>query len=107
MTNIENQQIKELSNLVSTQIARIEAQNTRLEAQSKKLDDIQDALMGNPITKDGGLIRRLKDVEEGLNTLKKLFANYKSAGIGVIWVITALVGLIGLVVTVWKSIFQK
>jgi hypothetical protein len=62
MTAIENAQIK----LLAEQIAAIQ----------EDIKDIKTGLMGNPVTMDGGLVRRLETIEadhEGLLDWKKRF----------------------------------
>jgi hypothetical protein len=116
MTNIENAQIKELSQKIENQTIRLEAQNTRLEhynnhAEEMKgtLDNIQMALLGNPISKDGGLVKRIEDVETGLTGITKILAEYKSKWMGIVWVIVVAGGALGLVyyaTSIWKNFFK-
>ena len=97
MTNIENEQIKQLSSLIEI---RLEAQNNRLEhyntyaAEMKAtLDKIEIALVGNPISKDGGIIKRLEIVEAD----NKNFNVMKSKWLGIVWFVVAGAGVLGLV----------
>lgn len=113
MTNIENAQIRDLSNHIEKQNIRLEAQNTRIEQTNAHvadmkttLDTIQNALLGNTIAGDGGLVKRIKDTEDAVDILKKLFAGYRSTWAGVVWVVTVLSALIGLTITIWKNVFK-
>ena len=100
MTNIENAQIKALSNQIEAQNIRLETLTSRLEqhnvhvAENKTiLDNIQTALLGNPISKDGGIIKRLEIVEAD----NKNFNVMKSKWLGIVWFVVAGAGFLGLV----------
>lgn len=116
MTNIENAQIKELSSQIEKQNIRLEAQNARLEQYNNHADDmkatldnIQMALLGNPISKDGGLVKRIESVESDVSGMTKLLAEYKSKWLGVVWLIIVAGGALGLVyyaTSIWKNFFK-
>jgi len=116
MTNIENQQIKELSLQIEKQNSRLEAQNTRLEHHNlhvtemkATLDTIQSALLGNPISNDGGLVKRIVEVETSVSKLTTVIAGYKSKWLGIVWLVTVSVGVLGFLyylTSIWKNFFK-
>jgi hypothetical protein len=116
MTAIENSQIKELSAQIQTQNIRLEAQNARLEHYNNHaeemrgiLDNIQMALLGNPISKDGGLVKRIEDVETGLTGITKVLSEYKSKWMGIVWLIVVAGGALGLIyyaTSIWKNLLK-
>lgn len=116
MTNIENANIKELSSQIEKQNIRLEAQNTRLEQNNvhvsemkTMLDNIQMALLGNPISKDGGLVKRIESVESDVTGITKLLAEYKSKWLGIVWLIIVAGGALGLfyyATSIWKNFFK-
>jgi hypothetical protein len=112
MTNIENAQIKELSNQIEAQNIRLEAQNTRLEQNNihvaeikNMMGDIQTALLGNPISKDGGIIKRLEIVEAD----NKGFNVMKSKWLGIVWFVVGGAGALGLIyyaTSIYKNLIK-
>lgn len=116
MTNIENAQIKELSSQIERQNIRLEAQNTRLEQYNNHaadmkntLDNIQMALLGNPISKDGGLVKRIESVESDVTGITKILSEYKSKWLGIVWLIVVCGGGLGLIyyaTSIWKNLVK-
>ena len=103
MTQIENAQIKELSNQIEAQNIRIESQIIRQEQSNLVVHEIKDALLGNPIGKDGGLVKRL----ELLETSVEAFRVIKSKWLGVIWFVVAGSGGLALVyyaTSIWNNL---
>ena len=105
MTQIENAQIKELSNQIEAQNIRLEAQIIRQEQSNLIVHEIKDALLGNPIGKDGGLVKRLELVE----TSVEAFTVIKSKWLGIIWFIVAgacSLTAIYYAISIWKYLHK-
>ena len=113
MTNIENAQIKELTSKIESQSIRLEAQilrqeqnNVHVQEMGTTLKEIQHALLGSPITDDGGMVKRLKLLEETVEVFKVI----KSKWLGIIWFILAISGTFALVyyaTAIYKNIFGR
>lgn len=116
MTQIENKQIEHLSQQIELQNIRLEALNTRSEKNNVHYDEmkaslsiIESALLGNTISKDGGLVKRIETVENSVDILTKLLAGYKSKWLGVVWIASVVLGSIGFlyyISSIWKNIFK-
>jgi preprotein translocase subunit YajC len=57
----------------------------------KKIDDIHNALVGNPLTNDGGLIHRVKRVEDATVKHDRFISRIKWSG-GVVVTIAGIFG---------------
>lgn len=63
------------------------------------IHEIKTALMGNPITKDGGIVNRLQHIEKTCEDLTKFKDKSK-------WTATILIGFAGVLVWVADKIFN-
>lgn len=61
------------------------------EALLRRLDTMHDAIVGNPITKDGGLVKRVADLETCSRNHGKFINRLKWSG----GVLVSLAGLFG------------
>ena len=61
----------------------------QFRAIQEKVDDIHSALIGNPITQDGGMVRRVDKIEHTVNELKRFKDRSK-------WTATLLIGVAGM-----------
>lgn len=67
----------------------------------RQLNDVHSALIGNPVTNDGGLVRRLADVETKAAKFEKL-------GTRLGWHFKVLYATIGFVAAgVWQLLTKK
>lgn len=55
----------------------------------RRLDEIQAALVGNPIAKDGGLVKKVDTLHDDVSELKKFKDKSK-------WTATILIGFAGI-----------
>jgi hypothetical protein len=82
MTNIENENIRQLS--------------AKIESQKETIDRIEEALLGNKFNKDGGLIQRIDMIETKQDDVDKLLSKYQYKWAGIVWVVMFLSGLLAI-----------
>lgn len=61
------------------------------EALRQDIHEIKSAIMGNPITKDGGLVKRVSDLETCSRNHGKFIARLKWSG-GILVSLASLIG---------------
>jgi preprotein translocase subunit SecY len=69
----------------------------------KKIDDIHNALVGNPLTNDGGLIHRVKRVEDTTTKHERFISRVKWSG----GILVSLAGLIGYCIDRFTELFKS
>jgi preprotein translocase subunit SecY len=69
----------------------------------KKIDDIHNALVGNHMTQDGGLIKRVKVIEEKTETHSKFINRLKWSG----GLLVGLATFIGYLIEKFTSLFHS
>lgn len=83
-----------------------------VEKISSKINLVHDALIGNPISQDGGMVKRLDEVEENQKTLdtkvNNLISVYKENRRYLYWLCSCAGGLIiSLADILFQHIFKK
>lgn len=56
---------------MSQEIEKLNQRLNTMEPRLKKLDEIHYALLGNAIAQDGGLVQRIKDLEENQQDMEE------------------------------------
>ena len=68
----------------------------------KKIDDIHNALVGNPLTNDGGLIHRVGKLEECSTKHERFISRLKWSG----GILVTLAGLLGYLADKFINVFK-
>lgn len=103
MTNIENAQIKALGE-------KVENQNEDISVIKSSIERIETALLGDKFNEDGGIIKRVKHIENWKEAVQFSLSKSKY---GVEWIkgwgsfIMALSAIIYEIVATWNALHNK
>lgn len=97
MTQIENEQIKALRE-------ELKETNSYIMELTKGVNDLQNAIKGNDLTHDGGLVKRLNDVEAQQKASDERHEKVEEWQKKAKWTAGIILGLFGLVEVVYQCI---
>ena len=77
-----------------------------IESMDKKLNQVVDALLGNPLTNQGGFIQKMGEIEEKIQKLEKKQAETDTFKNRVLWTIGIGIGFATVIGIVLKSAIE-